>query len=535
MKRIISFCAPKLRKHWLGFAVYLSICFIGSISSQLIPYVTGNFIDRLLSSNDSGFILNYALIGLVFVSISLILGYFANIILIRIQTNMSFEIYKEILSHVNNIPLSKIYSMNMTAMNQRVSADINSVVSFSIAVIQNISTNMVVLVVSFVLVFSINKWFALLLAIFCALYYLSNKFFKRKVYAASYKYKEQQIAYFAKTNEQYTNVKFVKEQGLYDTFSDRLREPYKSLLKSSISFQKTNYMFGGVDKFLSMLLQIMLIYFSGSIIMNGNMTIGEFTIVNSYMLIASGVVKYFYNLGKDTQNTLASLNRLYEIIRIPVEKNGDVQAKEINRVDVKNLSFGYTDKLVLNNVNFTFERGKIYSITGRNGAGKSTLVSALLGMFNDEFDGCIYFNGRPISDYDLKYLRKSKIGYSEQNPHIIAGTIMQNISLKDDEEDASLPAAILQCLLELENVELDKHIDSAEDLSGGEKLRVALARTLYKNPSLLILDEPTSMLDLLTIEKLVTLLNKLKHDRIIIIVTHDDKLISISDEIVRIS
>lgn len=111
---------------------------------------------------------------------------------------------------------------------------------------------------------------------------------------------------------------------------------------------------------------------------------------------------------------LASLNRLHEIIKIPSESNGHIKPHSIEIIKLCNLSFGYTNVSLFNDLNLTFTKGKIYSIIGQNGVGKSTLLYILLGLYNNKLAGEIYINGRSITDYDMQYMRAKVIGYSEQ-------------------------------------------------------------------------------------------------------------------------
>lgn len=501
-----------------------------------MPYINGKFIDELLLTKNRAFLLNYTIIVFTTVILGFLLGYIMNIFTIDLQSRVSFEIYKDVLHHVNSISIDKINNMNLAAMNQRISTDINAIVSFTINTLQNMVSKVIVLLFSFYVVFLSNKWFSLLILLCCSLYFVACKLIKSKVYLIKYKHKEQQNKYFAKTHEQYSNVTFVKMQGLNELFIKRLDEPFIDLLKSTINNQKISYLYNGIDIFLYFIMQVTMIILGGNAIMNGQMTIGDFTIINSYLIMSINVIKYFYNLGKYTQDTLVSLDRINEILNILIENNGDIKEENINSIKLCNLSFGYTDDVLLKNLNIEFEKGKVYSIIGLNGTGKSTLLHLLLGIYNSKFTGELLINNTPIHEYDTIYLRMKAIGYLEQNPCIISGSILNNICLDNNEcEDEILSIMTMSGISIINNADCHILNNDADNLSGGEKLKLSLIRILKKNPSLLLLDEPSSMLDSSTVDVLVDYLNLIKSDKIIIVVTHDNKLISISDEVIELN
>ena len=348
--------------------------------------------------------------------------------------------------------------------------------------------------------------------------------------------KEVQSYFFSKTQEQFNSIKFIKTHGLNGIFENRLDYPFREFLKSSIKKQKINYFFSGMDNYFNLIIQIVMIFIGGTSIIRDKMTIGEFTILNSYITMAMNVIRYYYNLGKSVQTSLTSLDRLNEILDIEIESNGSIQERNIKYVQLKNISIQFDNKVIIKNFSYMFEKGKIYALTGHNGAGKTTLLYTILGMYNDCIKGNVTINNIPIEKLDMINVRKNLIGYVEQSPIIFSGTIKDNISLFHLNSIGGYQTFELEKEFDLGSAILKEKefIDNGDLLSGGEKLKISLIRTLSKAPSLILLDEPTSMLDKKSINVLIKVLQKIKRERIIIIVTHDLKLIDIVDNVIEL-
>ena len=175
-------------------------------------------------------------------------------------------------------------------------------------------------------------------------------------------------------------------------------------------------------------------------------------------------------------------------------------------------------------INYVFNKGKIYVIIGKNGTGKTTLMYSILGMFDGKYRGDILFNNENILDVDMEYMRKNVIGYSEQLPVIFNGTVFDNIFLYGNKSKKS----IMYNKLKLTN----RLSHNGKNISGGEKLKISIERVFVKNSSIIILDEPSSMLDSASVTELTNILQDIKKDKIIIIVTHDKKIINIADKVI---
>ncbi|MCB2231649.1 phosphate ABC transporter ATP-binding protein [bacterium] len=174
-------------------------------------------------------------------------------------------------------------------------------------------------------------------------------------------------------------------------------------------------------------------------------------------------------------------------------------------------------KTIVNDVSFSFTCGTIYSIVGPSGAGKSSLLR-LINRLDEPNTGDVIFNGADYRTYSPNELRRH-IGYLFQTPYMFPGTIAENVRYAAEDIDDNRVAE----LLEQVGLSSDMADSEVDNLSGGEKQRVALARLLATKPSVILLDEPTSSLDPTATKGIEKLVRRIAEDRclIVIMVTHD--------------
>ena len=199
----------------------------------------------------------------------------------------------------------------------------------------------------------------------------------------------------------------------------------------------------------------------------------------------------------------------------------------MNKLEVKNLSHSYIDgmkkKKVLKNINVTFESGKFYAILGESGSGKTTLLSILSGLLNVE-EGEILFNEESIKKKGLNNYRLTKVGIVFQNYNLISYlTAKENVEILMNIRKSKEKNKIYDYLKEV-GIDEETADRNVLKLSGGEMQRVAIARCLSCNIPIILADEPTGNLDEENEENIINIFNKLKKDKIIIVVTHSSKL-----------
>ena len=216
----------------------------------------------------------------------------------------------------------------------------------------------------------------------------------------------------------------------------------------------------------------------------------------------------------------------------------------MNILETKNLYFTYPDgdqrKIILNEVNVSFDKGKFYTILGASGSGKTTFLSLIAALDKPE-RGEILFNGEAIEKIGYEKYRRDDIGIVFQSYNLIPymnslENVMVAMSITDNEMEKDMKAQALR-ILESVGIDENKAKRRINRLSGGEQQRVAIARAISTNVDVIIADEPTGNLDGKTSEMIIDIFKKLAHEqnKCVIMVTHSEKIAAESDVVLKLN
>lgn len=259
----------------------------------------------------------------------------------------------------------------------------------------------------------------------------------------------------------------------------------------------------------------------------GLATLSEVTLFLMLGCVCLSPLTKLVRLAAIVSEMAQSLNRLRDILAVPVEQTGTFSASLVRkpRVQVHNLHVRFGEKSVLTNINFVAEPGTTTAIVGASGSGKSTLAAAIAGLERID-SGTISIDGYPLSAFPARELA-SLITPVFQAPHIFAGTIAENIALgvqNPREEDIVAAARLARCAQFVEsfpNKYATKIGEGGEvHLSGGQKQRIALARMAYRRTPVVVLDEATSYADAQSEAEIQQALSGLLQGRTVIVVAH---------------
>ncbi len=280
---------------------------------------------------------------------------------------------------------------------------------------------------------------------------------------------------------------------------------------------------------------------SASGVMAGKMSVGDFVLVNTFMMQIYRPLNFIGSVYREIRQGLADIEEMFILLDKEPEIKDAPNAKELKIsgpvLTFENVSFHYdSDRPILKNVSFEVPAGKTIAIVGPSGAGKST-ISRLIYRFYDVINGCICIDGQDIRAISQKSLR-ANIGMVPQDTVLFNDTIGYNISYgrvgasQKEIESAAKMAQIGDFVASLPQGYDTMVGERGLKLSGGEKQRVAIARTILKAPPILILDEATSALDTQTEREIQSALDTISKGRTTLVIAHRLSTIINADEII---
>jgi ATP-binding cassette subfamily B protein len=313
----------------------------------------------------------------------------------------------------------------------------------------------------------------------------------------------------------------VKESRRYSEAAERERD---LAIRNEVLFAKLQpFIRGGL-----LIGNFLLLYYTGDKILGNALTIGEASMISSYVNIVYGPLWWLANFPSHMNRTLVSTNRVFEVLDEEIDINDNANAVDRvidGNVTFENVCFGYDEtQQVLKNVSLEIKPGEMVGLVGRSGVGKSTLINLIMRLYEVE-SGSIKIDGIDIKDYSQECLR-SQVGVVLQETILFSGSLYDNIAYaKEGATKAEVLAAarasgVHEFAVKLPDGYNTRIGEKGYTLSGGERQRVAIARAILRNPRILILDEATASLDTEMEKQIQEALEVLIKDRTTVAIAH---------------
>jgi len=401
--------------------------------------------------------------------------------------------------------------------------------------------NAFIIVFAFGLMFIYNWKLALIIALILPLYAILygitnrlNKKQERKIMVNAAEVESQFV-------ESLNSIRTIKQFGLEDYANTKTETRFITLLRSIYTSGLNSVFSGTSSEFLSRVFTIILLWAGSYFVINREITPGE--LLSFYALIGyfTGPAVTLVGSNKVIQNAMIAADRLFEIMDLEKEEDREQLAmdkKMVGDIRFENVTFSYGTRTdVFEDFNLTIPSGQITALVGESGSGKSTITYLLQKLYPLN-KGVIRIGDYNIEHFSLNSLRKV-IGAVPQQLNIFSGTIVENIALGDMEPNMrkvihiSGKLGILDFIEKLPNGFGTWLGENGVSLSGGQRQRIAIARALYRDPQVLILDEALSSLDSGAEEYVRGVLQELRDQGYtILMITHRLSSLAVADRIV---
>lgn len=538
LRIMFRFIRPYLTGYGRQLTVYILVGILFYSLSIVQPFILGQYVDRMIGNPGMAPILTGCAVFLLVTICQILLSYHMKMTGTRLNVRVSTHVKAQFFRHFQQTSPRFHLQKSAAGMADQINNDVEYLILFFLNLAMQLPGKIACFLLTGIYIFSVDIWCGIAVLLMIPLLVLLYQLFSGRIFRTSRAFAEARNLYFAALAEQFGSVRSIRLNQLTEVLSRRFYQCGSRLAETDVENEKAAFPYRMINEKMDVFLKIFLFLYGGFAIWHGRMSVGEFTILYSYMTLMTAAFSYFLGIGQDIQEHMVFYGRLKTLSDVPEEGNGTVMPDALREVSVVDLHFSYDDREILHGFSQVFQQDQIYCLAGQNGAGKSTLTNLLLGLYVSETGSAVFYNGIPIREIDLYRMRAEQIGVSEQEPVMLDGTVGFNVTYRevgggDTERLEELFETVNFTNGETDCGDLEELLAlDAATLSGGQKQKVSIVKALYKNPRLLVLDEPTSALDAESRHRLAGYLRAHAAGRITIIISHDRELMDLADQVI---
>lgn len=467
-------------------------------------------------------------IGLLIVYIlQQILSYGQEYLLIVLGQRLSIDVILSYIKHVFQLPMNFFATRRTGEIISRFN-DANNIIDALASTILSIFLDVsIVLIISVVLFFQSSTLFLIslmALPIYSVIIFAFMKPFEKM----NNETMEANATLSSSIIEDINGIETIKSLTSEHTSYQKVDREFVTYLKKSFRYAKAESIQKALKKLAQLLLNVFVLWVGARLVMDNQLSMGQLITYNTLLIYFTNPLENIINLQTKLQTAHVANNRLNEVYLVHSEFEEEKPIKELSQtpstITFENVSYKYGyGRDILSEINLEIPAYSKVAIVGISGSGKTTLAKMMVNFYEAN-TGEVRLNSTNMNQIDKTALRRH-VNYLPQQPYVFNGTILENLLLGAKEgttqEDILRAVEIAEIRADIENMPLNYQTELTSDgagISGGQKQRIALARALLTDAPVLILDEATSSLDILTEKKIID--NLMKLNKTIIFIAH---------------
>jgi ATP-binding cassette subfamily B protein len=513
-----------------------------SVLGLAMSLYVGKLVDTVLPGGNLS-LLNLLGVAMVFIIVlRLILSFFQTIFILKTGQKIDATLILGYYQHLLKLPQTFFDNMRTGEIISRI-GDAVKIRVFVNEVTISFILNLFILIVSFALMFTFFWKLALIMLVvvpfYIVIYYVSNMLNSK----VQRKVMERAADLEAQLVESLNSAGTIKRFGLEDFSNLKTETRFVSLLEIIYKSGLNGIFSSSSTSLISQLITILVLWVGGGYAIGSQITPGELLSFYSVVEYFTGPVTSVIGFNRTLQDAKIASDRLFEIFDLEIEDESnkiDLKPEMVDDIHFENVKFRYGTRVeVFDSLNLAIKKGEITAIAGESGSGKTTMISLLQNLYPIQA-GHIH-----IGRYDLRHLTNKSlrkiVSVVPQRIDLFSGNVVDNIAVGEFNPDMTRVIEICEKLGMTKFVEqlpqgFNTYLgENGATLSGGQQQRIAIARALYRNPEILILDEATTSLDSLSeafVQNTLRLLGE--ESKTVIVIAHRLSTISMAQRIIML-
>ncbi|MBR2645691.1 MAG: ABC transporter ATP-binding protein [Clostridia bacterium] len=519
---------------YLWIAAYVALTIVEGRILILIPQVNGNF---FAGDASIGSVLKFIGFELLNTAVTLVMLFFNHLIRYRTNRNLRNSLWGKILK----LHPSYFDRVSSNTLISRITLDTEAVNEIVFDIVLDLLTSIYYLTLTLREMSAISLKASLIMLAFAPISVLLAFFVGRLTMKFENKSKFQMANLTEYLSELMSCLPLLKALNMQGYERRRGKKVVSEYYKANRNLIGLDFISSVIGAIVGCLPEIAIILLGVRMMKQNELAASEWYMFYAYSGALVGFVGTLTAIWNRSKSVQGRLNKVSDVLYEEEEsiENYVKESLEAGDLSFDDVTFGYEEKIVLENVSMTFPGKQITALVGHSGAGKTTILKLLERIYEPQ-SGRILTGGREIASYNVRAWREN-LSYVMQDPPLISGSIRENLLYGIDREVNEYEIRDV-----LTQTRLTEFINSLPDglehevgqfgskLSGGQRQKIAVANAILSSADVLILDEPTASLDIISTAEIVNTVRELSGKRTVILVTHDKQAIGAADHIIAV-